>query len=130
MTVRRDYAPGNLVRSARNSSTNATDERMHIVRIVRNPELCAAPIGPDKRDLAQLGDDLLAEDETNRLRRLREMAVRRWCRAEQARVQQYSGRGARDCRAGRETESNRHRSQYAATIERQASDQEVQCRPS
>jgi hypothetical protein len=45
-------------------------------------------------------------------------------------VQQHPGRGLRDCRADHETESNRHRSQHAATIERQASDQEVQCRPS
>jgi hypothetical protein len=103
---------------------------MHIVRIVRNPELSAASIGPDECDLAQLGNDLLAEYETNRFRRLRKMAVRRRCRTEQARVQQHSGRGVRDCRARRQTENNRHRSQHAATIERQASDQEVQCRPS
>src|SRR4029077_17008743 len=100
MTVRGDYAPGNLVRSIRQCTANTTDERMHIVRIVRNPELCAAPIGPDNRDLAQLRNDLLAEDETNRFRRLREMAVRRWCRAEQARMQQYPGRGNRRLRAG------------------------------
>jgi len=87
MTVRGDYAPGNLVRSVRQCTANTTDERMHIARIVRNPELCAAPIRPDKRDLAQLRNDLLAEDETNRLRRLCEMAVRGWCRAQQARVQ-------------------------------------------
>jgi hypothetical protein len=98
--------------------------------IVRNPELSAASVGPDKCDLAQLGNNLLAEDETNRLRRLREMAVRRRYRAEQARVQQYSGRRVRNCRARRQTENNRHRSQQAATIERQASDQQVQCRPS
>ena len=118
MTVRGDYAPGNLVKSVGQCTTNTTDERMHIMRIVRNPELSAASIGPDKCDLAQLRNDLLTEDETNRLRQLREAAVRRRYRAEQTRVQQHSGRGVRNCRARRETESNRHRSQHAATIER------------
>lgn len=121
MTIRREHAPRNLVNPARQVTDNTSDERMNIVRIGRNPKLTAASVRPAKRDLAQLGHNLLAEHETNRLGRLSEMALRRRCRAEQGRVQQHPGRGMRDRRAKHETEKNRRRSHRAATIKEESS---------
>ena len=70
---------GNLVTPARQLTWNATYKRAYIVRIVGNLKLGAASIWTDERDLAQLGNNLLAEDEANRFGRLREMTVRRRC---------------------------------------------------
>ena len=62
MAIGGQNTPGNLVGPACQLTWNATDKRVYIVRIVGNLKLGAAPTGTDERDLAQLRDDLLAED--------------------------------------------------------------------
>src|SRR5437764_8813148 len=95
MTISREHAPHDFGLATWPDSTCGvgTDQHVHIVRIICDFETDAVAAGEHERDLAQLGDDLLAEYETNRLRKFRDVTIGCGCRSEQSRVQQ----GAADC---------------------------------
>ena len=77
MAIRRHNVPRDLVAAARRIPNNSPDECTDIVRIGCHPKLNASAVGLAECDLTQGGNDLFAEDESNGLGRLREMAVRR-----------------------------------------------------
>ena len=90
---------------------------MRIVRIRRHLKLNAPAVRLAEGDLTQGGNDPFAEDEANALGRLREMTVRRRCRAEKGGVQQHARRGARNSRAAGNKDNDGNRSEHTAPIE-------------
>jgi hypothetical protein len=87
------------------------------VRVRCYLKLNAPAIRPAEGDLTQRGNDPFAEDEPDCLGGLREMTVRRRCRAEKGGVQQHARRGARDSRAAGNKDNDGCRSERTAPIE-------------
>jgi hypothetical protein len=90
---------------------------MRIVRIRCHLKLDASAVRLAEGDLTQRGNDPFAEDEPDGLGGLREMTVRRRCRAEKGGVQQHTRRGARDSRAPGKKDNDGNRSEHTAPIE-------------
>ena len=115
MTIGRQNSPHYFDRSTE-LAWHTAGQHVHIVRIVRHFELGAVSVRVNESELAQLGHDLLAEDQPYRLRRPGEVTFCGWCRPQERRVQQRSS-GVQRHGDRRQAQNNRRRYERATAIE-------------